>query len=82
LKAAGGDDVVHSNSHSTLVTFFLFPVSASSCRVAFIHSESAPSIPAVRITKLRQYAQSGVLDKSIVKIRIGNDVVAVQVCIV
>jgi hypothetical protein len=64
---------VHASSHAASTTFILFSLSASSRQVVFIASESASFTVSERISKLRELAKNGMLDKSIMQIKIGSE---------
>jgi hypothetical protein len=73
LDAVSVTKWVHESSHATATTFLLFSLSASSRQVVFIDSKSASYSVSERISKLRELAKNGMLDKSIVQIKIGSE---------
>jgi hypothetical protein len=73
LDAVSVTKWVHESSHATATTFLLFSLSASSQQVIFIDSKSASYTVSERISKLRELAKNGMLDKSIMLIKIGSE---------
>jgi hypothetical protein len=77
LGAAAPKKRAHTFSHTTPSTFILFPVSESSRQLVFIDSESAYLTPSERISEILELAKRGMLDKSIVKMKVGGAYVTI-----
>ena len=77
LGAAAPKKKAHTCSHTTPSTFILFPVSESSRQLVFIDSESAYLTPSERISEILELAKRGMLDKLIVKMKVGDAYVTI-----